>query len=298
MPLQEHILIISAGEDLLSAYPADLRTLPTINRVYIFAESTYYEISPDPNVEKTRLRVRQAVERVKEISVHIAIPCSRELIFPPVYPSVGDALIRIHREFPGARFSFDLSGGSKPLCLALFSFSVWVGGDVYSSFDQRIAKPVPLPGRPVRTLLENPNYQTILAILMRAGPGNQETGLPGWVSRQYIFSQLWPVYVPSRTKKAKPGNPPAPQVIYKRGRKPAAELTHGTFSDFMRALMDSDLVENGISQKESHEKIFRITECGEIAFRLYSDPATSTLVRTILEKKENRINNVPGSRVR
>jgi hypothetical protein len=285
MALQEHILIISAGEDLFSAYPADLRALPTISRIYLFAESTYYEISSDPDVEKIRLSVRQAVDRVKEVSVHMAIPCSRELIFPPVYPSVRDTLIRIHREFPGARFSFDLSGGSKPLCMALFSLSVWMRGDVYSPFDQKMAKPVPLPGRPIRSLLENTNYQSILAILLRAGTKNGKTGLPGWVSRQYIFSQLWPVYVPSRTKKVRPGNPPIPPVTYKRGRKPAAELTHGTFSDFMQALLDSGLVEKGTSFEESHEKIFRITESGEIAFRLYSDPATSTLVRTCLEKK-------------
>jgi len=105
------------------------------------------------------------------------------------------------------------------------------------------------------------------------------------VSRQYIFSQLSSLYIPSRRKKDKPGDPPVPPVIYKRGRKPVAELTSGTFSDFMRALADAGLIMQSVSAGESREKLFRITECGEIAFRFFSDPVTSTLVRTLLEKK-------------
>jgi hypothetical protein len=33
----------------------------------------------------------------------------------------------------------------------------------------------------------------------------------------------------------------------RKGRKPFAELTHGTFSDFMRALVDAELVDEEVS---------------------------------------------------
>ncbi len=49
------------------------------------------------------------------------------------------------------------------------------------------------------------------------------------------------------------------------GRKPAANLTHGT------------------SQAKKREKMYRITEKGETAFRFCADPGTNTLVRSMLE---------------
>ena len=284
MPPGEHVHIISAGENIHTAYPAIFRTLPTITRTYVLADNSVYELSSNPEVEKTRVAIRNAVAAVKEISGTLSIAFSRELIFAPVYPSVRDTLMKIHRNCPGARFTFDISGGSKPLSNAHFAISSWLDGDVYSAFDQKTPQCIPLPKRSVRNLLTNPNYQMILAILLRTGKKDAGSISPEWVSRQYIFKQLWSFYIPSRTKKAKPEDPPVPLVKFKRGRKPAAELTHGTFSDFMRALVDAGLVVEEISTDESREKMFRITENGEIAFRFFSDPSTNTLVRTLLDK--------------
>jgi hypothetical protein len=284
MPPGEHVHIISAGEKIHTAYPTIFRTLPTITRAYVLADSSLYELSSNHEVEKERLAVRDAVAAVKEISASLSIPFSRELVFPPVYPSVRDTLTKIHRECPGARFTFDISGGSKPLSNALFAVSFWLDGEVYSAFDQTMLRSIPLPERSVRTLLANPNYQTILAILLRSGKKDGGAISPEWMSRHYIFKQLWSFYVPSRTRKAKPDDPPVQPVKYKRGYKPATELTHGTFSDFMRALADAGLVVEDVSIDEKREKMFRITESGEIGFRFFSDPSTNTLARTLLGK--------------
>jgi DNA-binding PadR family transcriptional regulator len=103
------------------------------------------------------------------------------------------------------------------------------------------------------------------------------------VPRQYLYKQLWPAYVPSRTKKEKPVDPKKPVAIYKQGRGPAAELSHQTFSGFMGALRDAGLVEEEYSPGNRKEKNYRITDAGETAFRFFSDPATSSLVRSMLE---------------
>jgi hypothetical protein len=285
MDWKEHIHIISAGENIHTAYPAIFRMLPTITHTYVFADSTIYEISSIPESEKARLTVRNAVSAVKEIAASLSIPFSRELVFPPTYPSARETLTKIHREFPGARFTFDLSGGSKPLCMAILAFAPWLDGEVYSSFDEKVPGMIPLPNRSVRSLLANPNYQTILALLLRPGKQKPETEIHQWVSREYIYKQLWSVYVPSRTKKAKPGDPVAQPVTYKRGRKPAADMTHGTLSTLMHSLEDAALVEERVSPDTRREKSYRITDRGEIAFRLFSDPSTSSLVQMILEKK-------------
>lgn len=215
----EHIHIISAGEQIHTAYPAAFRIFPGITRTCVFADGDIYGTSPDPVIDRSRQSVRKAVDLVKEIATSLSIPFSRETIFPPVYPSVCDTLARIHRESPGARFTFDLTGGSKPLCIALLAMSFWLDGEVYSAFDEKAVRNLPLPDRSVRSLLENPNYQTILAILLRTARKDGKTYSPEWVSRQYVFKQLWSMYMPSRTKKPKIADPSVKPPIYKRGRE-------------------------------------------------------------------------------
>ncbi|MEI8331360.1 MAG: hypothetical protein WCF90_06900 [Methanomicrobiales archaeon] len=136
MPLDEHVHIISAGENVHPEYPAIFRILPTITQTYIPADNTVYEHSSNPEVEKGRVATREAVAVVMEISASLSIPFSSELIYQPVFPSVRDMVITIHRGCPGARFTFDISGGSKPLSNVLFAISTKPEGDVYSTFDQ------------------------------------------------------------------------------------------------------------------------------------------------------------------
>lgn len=279
----EHVHIISAGEKIAIAYPAMFRELPTISRTLVFTDSSVHDGSSDPVTDRHRLAVRNAVAAVQDISASLSIPFSRELIFPPTYGSVRTALAKIRREHPDARFTFDLSGGSKELCLALFAFAPWLGGEVYASFDEKTARHVPLPDRTTGSLLANPNHQTILAILlMRRGAKTGAAATP-WVSRQYVYQQLYSYYVPTRTKKAKPGDPKKPVIHYKKGEKPAAELSHATFSGFIRTLRDAGLIQEGYTPESRKEKSYRITEAGETAFRFFSDPATGSLVKSMLE---------------
>ena len=192
MPPGTHVHIISAGVSIHTLYPAIFRMLPTISRTYVLADSDDYALSSNPEIEKQRLAVRHAVDAVKEISASLSIPFSRELVFAPVYLSVRTVLTKIHRENPGSRFTFDLSGGSKALCMALFAFAPWLGGEVYASFDEKAARRVPLPDNAVSTLLSNPNYQIILAILIMRRDMKKEAARGAvptvWVPRQYLSS--------------------------------------------------------------------------------------------------------------
>ncbi len=290
MDRREHVHIISAGEKIPVAYPALFRELPGISRTMVFTDSIVHEGSPDPVTDRHRFSVRNAVSAVQEISASLSIPFTRVVIWPPAYTSVRSALAKIRREYPEARFTFDLSGGSKELYLALFAFAPWIGGEVYASFDEKTARRVPLPDRTVSSLLASPNHQEILAILLNrkkmkkdAAKGTVPAVPALWVPRQYLYTQLWPTYVPSRAQRTKPGEPPKPLVHSKKGRKPAAELSHATFSGFMGTLRDAGLIEEGYVPDSRKEKTYRITDAGETAFRFFSDPATSSLVRSMLE---------------
>jgi len=281
MPPGDHVHIITAGENIHTAYPAAFRILPTITKTYILVDSANHERSPDPEIAKSRLAVTNAVSAVKQIALSLSIPFAYHIIFPPTYPSVRDTLAKIHRENPGARYTFDITGGSKPLCTATLAMATWLDGEVYSSFDEKAVRNIPLPDRSVRSLFSNTNYQTILAIIIRTGAKDGVHSRNGWVSRQYIYKQLWNTYIPTRTKKPKPEDP---IVIYKRGRKPAHDLKHGTFSIFMRTLRQCGLVDEQTGPESNREKMYRITASGEIAFRFFSDPKTSSFVQSLLEK--------------
>ena len=277
MPNQAHIHIITAGDNLPTAYTASFRDYPDITRTYVFTDNTVYYKHADPEIEKPRFAIRNAVSTAKDTSLSIGIPFKNEVISAPEYPAVRTALTRIRREHPGARYTFDLSGGSKALCMALLALAPWVNGEVRIAFDEKTLTPVPLPGLSPASILVNPNYQTILALLIRHGKNEKKTTAPVPVSRQYIYDQLWPLYVMVRAKM----NPPT--VNYTKGRKAADELTQGTFSGFMATLVDAGFAEEIHPGEGRREKSYRITEKGEMAFRFGSDPATSTLVKTVLE---------------
>lgn len=276
-----HVHIISAGEGIDKAYPALLRTLPGITRTCVVADSGTYTLSRDPLLEKQRLTTTTAVEAVKAVSASLAIPFSRELVFEPVYDSVCQVLTKIRREDPWARFTFDLSGGPKPLCMALLSLTPWMGGEVYTSFDGKVPRVLPLPDRDVRAMLANGNYQTILAVLIRhrdAGKGNPSGS---WMARQDLFQQVWPYYTRSRTRTPKPGDP---VIHYKGGRRPAHNLLQQTFSSFIAHLRTAGLIEEGQDVGNRKEKAYRITGPGETAFGFFADPTLNPMVKSILDR--------------
>jgi hypothetical protein len=286
MPSAPHVHIITSGENIHIAYPALFRTLPGITRTYVLAEEETYSISSDRAIETRRQGIRKAVDSVKELSATLSIPCSRELVFPPVYPSTRDLLEKIVQDNPGARFTMDLSVGSRSLCTALATMAPWLEAGVYSSFDEKIPRAVPQPDRPVRGLLSNPNHQTILAHLLRQYAKTVIPGTREWVSRDYLYKQVWSVYRRTRARPVKkPVDTESRPVFRKRVWREPQELAHGTFSDLMKTLADAGLVVEELSPGDNPRKGYRITERGEMAFRFYANPTTSSLVRTALGKK-------------
>lgn len=283
MEWKEHVLIITAGETIHLAYPAVFRLLPTISHTYVFVGDGAYTESSDPALAKERAATRNAVNGVKEISGSLAIPFERVTIFSPVYPSVRNALTGIHRTHPGARYSFDLSGGPKDLCMALFTVAPWVGAEVYSAFDGKVPQRVPVPDVSVTGIMANPNYATILSVLIRRRRMADKGGEDLFVSRSYLFDQVWPLYLRSRTGKGEPAQAGAPVVRYKRGHKPANNLSQQTFSTFFATLRKAGFVEERQEGENRKEKAYRITELGETAFRFYADPAANSSVKRELE---------------
>jgi hypothetical protein len=167
--------------------------------------------------------------------------------------------------------------------MSLLSFAPWLGGEVYSAFDEKVPRNVPMPDRSVQGMMENPNYQTILAILIRKlRTGTGASGV-SWVPRHYLYGQVWPYYTRSRARTQAPACPDTPVVRYRKGHKSAQDMSQATFSWFMANLRDAGLIEEGQNEKNRKERAYRVTEAGDMAFRFYAGPATNTIVKTVLE---------------
>lgn len=134
MARQEHIHIVSAGEKIHDTYTAAIRDLQDITHTFVFADTALYTNSAldDERTKAAKTAVRDAVNRVKTISLSVSIPASLVYIDPPADVSVKKAVQKIFHDHPGARYTFDLSEGSKDLALALFLISLWLHGDVYT----------------------------------------------------------------------------------------------------------------------------------------------------------------------
>jgi hypothetical protein len=147
-------------------------------------------------------------------------------------------------------------------------------------FDKKVPRGVSLPDRPVRTMMANPNYQTILSVLLRKNKAANVIPDMPWVTRPYLYRQVRPYYTRSRTRKPKPDDT---VVHYRKGRKPAQNLSQAIFSSFMVNLREFGFIEERQDDKNRKEKTYRITEKGETAFRFYADPLANSNVNMVPE---------------
>jgi hypothetical protein len=273
MDRQEHIHIISAGEQIEAACTAALRDLQEITRIYVFADNELYVNSSrdDERTKAHKTAVREAVNGVKALAASLKIPASLVYIDPPASGSVAAAVQKIRSGYPGARYTFDLSGGSKDLSLALFQVSLWLEGDAYYAFaGPREAEPsgkLAVPKIPLRDIAANPNYTRILTVLSNT-PGKQEPA-PRILSRSYIFTQLESFYVPVRTKGVKTNTSPTKTDAVTGKRTVIPVLSQGTFSNFLSVMLAADLIREVPGPTDNRkEKYYQITPGGELAVQL------------------------------
>ena len=281
MVRQEHIHIVSAGEKIHDAYTAAIRDLQDITHTFVFADTALYTNSAldDERTKAAKTAARDAVNRVKTISLSVSIPASLVYIDPPADVSVKKAVQKIFHDHPGARYTFDLSEGSKDLSMALFLISLWLRGDAYYAFTGRKGKEptskLAVPEGAARDVGSNPNYLRILALLDFT-PGTTEP-LPRVLPRSYIKNQLEAFYVPARKNKGNvdiPDLKPGVQLglpIVTKG-KPAKPLQHkmnqGTLTHILSTLESWDLIRNmPVQDANRKEKMYQITTSGELALR-------------------------------
>jgi len=274
MARQEHVHIIAAGEGIYEAYAATVRDHPDITHTLIFADTELYTNNTRDGeaIRAGKDAARDAVSRVKALAASLKVPASLVYISPPVDSTARDAILKIKKEHPDARFSFDLSAGSKDACMALFTLSLWVEGDAYYTFTERkseaLRAKLAVPKVPAESVAANPNYVKILQTLYRS-PGKEEPSIRV-VPRSYLFLQLSGFYVPVRKKGVRVAKNTTGKTDLYTGKKAVLhELSQGTFSNILRTMTTLDLIEEMEGQDSNRkEKYYRITPSGELVLQL------------------------------
>ncbi|MFA6224726.1 MAG: hypothetical protein WC620_00745 [Methanoregula sp.] len=274
MARQEHVHIITGGETSYSAYAATIRDNPDITHTFVFADTELYTNSAH-DVETIRAgknAAREVVERVKALATSLKIPASLVYVTPPANTSARDAILKIKKEHPNARVSFDLSAGSKDMCLALFTLSLWVEGEAYYTFAERKGEAtgakLAVPKTPAENVAANSNYIKIFQTLYYT-PGKQEHPVRV-VPRSYLFNQLSGFYIPARKKGVKVAEKKMGKTDLYTGKKAVLHtLSQGTFTDIISTMKALDLIQEETGQGTNlKEKYYAITPSGALALQL------------------------------
>ena len=255
MDRREHIHIISAGESIHKTYPAVLKDLATITHTFIFAEKEVYTNSVRDDTKKRmwKCAIRDAVDEVNTISLSHNISCALITIDAASFDAIRDQVLGIFIDHPDARYSFDISAGSKRLSLGLFSMSLWVDGDTYYAFGNSPTRRVPVPLLPAKNLPANPHYLVILTILFRGQ--EQGKGARTLVPRATLFNETKVWQIP---------------VHEADGGQTGHDLTPLAFSRCIATLIKGHLIQEEIDPGNDQEKVYSITPEGELALFVYS----------------------------
>ena len=255
MDQQEHIHIISAGDSIHKTYPAVLKDLHTVTHTVIFAEKEVYTNSARDDAQKRmwKCAIRDAIDAVNTSSLSRNISCALVCIDAATFDSIRDPVLGILSDHPDARYSFDISAGSKRLSLGLFSMSLWVEGDSYYAFGNSPTRRVPVPTLPTKNLPANPHYLVILTILFRGQEHGHEAST--LVPKETLFNETKVWQIPVRDT----GEGTAGQ-----------ELSAVAFSRLIASLIRWNLILEETNPGNDQEKLYSITPDGELALFVYS----------------------------
>ncbi len=161
-------------------------------------------------------------------------------------------MLGIFSDHPDARYSFDISAGSKRLSLGLFSMSLWVEGDSCYAFGDSPIRRVPVPAFPVKNLAVNPYYLVILTILFRGQATGKQTRT--LVPRETLFNETKTWQIPAYSDREGTDRP---------------ELSPAVFSWLLSTLAGWNLIGEESDPGNDREKLYCLTPDGELAIYVY-----------------------------
>lgn len=254
MDRQEHIHIISSGENIHNTYHLAISN-NKITRTYVIVEEDIFKKDPaDDATRKDRKgKIQAAISEVKSISEKMKISYETIRIESITLESVRDAVLEVYNKYPNARFSFNISGGTKVLSIGLFVMSLWLIGEVFYTPSGTSIQKLAIPKMHIKELSANPNYIQILKSLSPSLK-SKDKSIARKLSRKDLHAEMKKHYKPVRDIGDK---------------KTKRELGSGTLTKLLANMMDWDLIQEEFLPGSRKEKSYSISPDGEFALKFF-----------------------------
>jgi hypothetical protein len=254
MDAKEHIHFITSGEHIHETYPLVVKG-KDITRTYVIVERNIGTISPKQDVDPRDLnkKIQAAIEKVKTKSDEMDIAFELIQIESVTLESIRDAILEVYNKYPDARFSFNITGGTKLHSIGLFVMSVWLMGDVYYTPTKNSILKLAIPKMQIKELSGNPNYIEILKSLSPS-PRAKDKNIARKVTRKDLFSEMKKRYKPVRDI---------------GDRKTKRDLGSGTLTKLLANMLDWELIVEEFRPGSKKEKIYSIAPDGEFAVKFF-----------------------------
>lgn len=251
-----HIHFICSGENIHNTFPTTLRSLNGITDVSIVVEESIFHDDPeDPDILKeTKPKIRESIKGVCEICEKVRINCDVVKTPDTTLESVRDSIIPLVANQDDAKFSFNLSGGTKMLTLSLYTLALWLDGDIYLTPRSGNFEHLSIPKMHLNDVRDNPNYPTALFFLGNKNLNNS----PSKEDRIWKSGKDFSIYMKNHYVAKK----------LSEERKTDLKPKRSTISKFIFRLEEWNLVEERISPKSKREKEYRITRDGLFALAI------------------------------
>lgn len=239
MTENEIVHIMSAGANIHNTFPVAINKISSATKVYVIVEDDVYEDVTDEKRQKMLVDIRDSIKKLKEIAKPFVENGVHEIKIPDdSLECTRDAVIKIYSENQGARFFFNLSGGTKMLSIGLFMMGLWIDAVPYVVDLDSQPRKLSVPKIHIKDLTENPNRVLILTKL-------NETKSKS-MTRKYLLDKAAKEYIPIRERERK-----------------KMELKQGTFNSLIASLLEWELISEEFKEGSKKEKVYRITPDGE-----------------------------------
>ena len=248
-----HLHIISSGENIHNTFPTSIKYLDGITNVGVVVEDDIFRDNPGDNAYKkeTKPKIRNAIDQLKKTCETMSIGYNEIRIPDTSLISVRDAILLTSQDLPDARFSFNLSGGTKMLSLSLFVMALWLDAEIYLAPNTKRLESVAIPRMHLSDVRKNPNFVEALQILGRKnGQETSDPNIGSWTPGKDLSRVLTERYQPIR---------------FSGDNSTKNKPNRGTISKILAPLEEWGLIEERIRPQNKREKDYRLTKDGSFA---------------------------------
>lgn len=246
---QEHLLIISAGENIHNTYSITVQKYDPSHVIVLVEDEMLNTQDRDSEALKERkINIKKAIAEVKH-----RVDSDNRREFQLVRLSelhqdvIRDAILKIRNEHKNATFSFNVTAGTALFSTSLFLMAVWLGGNVCitRTFDSLIE--LKIPKMSVSELEKYPDLIRVVIVLGKKVRNKNNDISDGWMKNKDLLIELGVIKSSSERLN---GNEKVNQ------------------SRDMKKLKSWDLVEE---KKSGRDVLYRLTSDGIFAYNIFKE---------------------------